>query len=243
MKVAVLSDIHGNLEALEAVLAELAPTGIERYLLGGDIVGYGANPAECIERALALNPVMVAGNHDWAAVGRLEIESFNEAAAQAVRWTARQLGAAERELLDTLPLAYREEGMVVVHSSPSNPSEWPYLTDVHDVRQALDASDRWLCMVGHSHVPFIYGQSGDQEMFDRRPGRYALRPEWRYLVNVGSVGQPRDGDPRACCAVVDLEGHELDLVRVVYPVSIAQAKIRAESALPDFLAWRLQWGF
>lgn len=242
MTTAVLSDIHGNLEALDAVLAEIAARDVGRLLVCGDVVGYGANPAECLDRLMALDPVIVAGNHDWAAVGRLPTESFNDDAAAAVLWTSRQLDEPRREVLGALPLEYRDHSLLAVHSSPCAPSEWPYLVEVDDVRRAIEQSDRPLCFVGHSHVPFVYGLGDGLEAFDRRPGRTALRPDWRYLINVGSVGQPRDGDPRASFAVLHGESRSIELVRVVYAVDAAQDKIRA-AALPDFLAWRLRWGF
>jgi diadenosine tetraphosphatase ApaH/serine/threonine PP2A family protein phosphatase len=243
VSIAVFSDIHGNLEALNSVLGELASRGIRRMMLGGDLVGYGADPVACIERVMEHQPMMVAGNHDWAAIGRIDTGSFNEAAAAAASWTASQLGESHRSLLAALPLEHREDDILLVHASPMSPSEWSYLAEVDDVRHAVEASDRLLCMVGHSHVPFIYGRGDGQEMFDRRPGRHTLKPGWRYLVNVGSVGQPRDGDPRASFAVVDLGSRSVDLVRIRYAVATAQAKIRAVDALPDFLAWRLHWGF
>ncbi|MBN1425298.1 metallophosphoesterase family protein [Candidatus Fermentibacteria bacterium] len=242
MTTAVLSDVHGNLEALDAVLAEIASLDIERLLVCGDVVGYGANPTECLDRLLDRHPVMVAGNHDWAAVGKLPTESFSDDAAAAVLWTSSRLDEPHRQALRTLPLEYRDEILLAVHSSPCAPSEWSYLVEIDDVRRAIETSDRPLCFVGHSHVPFVYGRGEGQEVFDRRPGRYPLRPGWRYLVNVGSVGQPRDGDPRASFALLHGESKTVELVRTPYDIRAAQEKIHA-AALPEFLAWRLRWGF
>ncbi len=241
MRIAVLSDIHGNLQALEAVLEALAPRGIDRYLVAGDVVGYGADPVACVERVRSLGATVVAGNHDRAVTGQLDLATFSHDAAQAARWTARRLGESERSFLSCLPLVYDDEDLLMVHSSPLNPEDWPYLADLSEVRRALAACQRRICFVGHSHVPFVYGR-GEGEAFGRREGRYDLEPSWRYLVNTGSVGQPRDGDPRACCVIVDLGESWLELVRVRYPVEIAQARIRGEEGLPEFLAWRLRWG-
>lgn len=242
MRIAVLSDIHANVEALDAVLAHVASARIETCLVVGDVVGYGADPAGCVERIMRIDAASVAGNHDWAAVGRLGIEAFNESAAAAIRWTASQLGSAHKAYLQDLPLERREAGILMVHSSPRDPAEWPYLADLREVRRAASSVEDPLCVVGHSHVPFVYGRGDGHEVFHRNPGVYPLRAGWRYLVNVGSVGQPRDGDPRSSVGIVDSDARTVELLRIPYPVRDAQAKIRAIAALPDFLAWRLQWG-
>lgn len=241
MKLAILSDIHANLEALTEVLAQASRLGVDGYLVAGDIVGYGADPVACVEMVQDLNAAVVAGNHDWAAVGKLSVDTFNAAAAEAVRWTSWRLEASHKAYLEGLPLSHRTDDLLMVHATPTDPASWDYLVSVSDLREAARHVGGRLCVVGHSHVPFVYRVTDNEECVWQQPGDYPLEPEATYLVNVGSVGQPRDGDPRACFAVLDTDTQVLTLVRVPYPVEQAQEKI-LKAGLPRFLARRLAWG-
>lgn len=243
MRLGLISDIHGNLEALEVCLDELKKRGIDQLAVVGDVVGYGADPAACLSRVREAHPLIVAGNHDWAVSGKIDVSSFNRVALDAVRWTAEQLSPADHAYLDSLPLLHATQDLLLVHASPLRPEEWDYLVDKDDARSAVGSTKHQICFVGHSHVPFFYGVSEIRERFSRDAGSYELEPGWTYLVNVGSVGQPRDGNIHASCALLDIEACSLQLIRVAYPVGRAMAKIQSEPGLPEFLAQRLAWGY
>jgi diadenosine tetraphosphatase ApaH/serine/threonine PP2A family protein phosphatase len=209
----------------------------------GDIVGYGADPSSCVEIVMAKSPLVVAGNHDWAAVGKGDIDGFNEFARQAVVWTMSQLQPNQREYLAKLELEEQLDDILIVHGSPEAPEKWHYIIDRHDARDALTLFDCRICVVGHSHVPFIFGAGPEDECFFTMPGSYRLLPGWKYVVNTGSVGQPRDGNNHASLFVLDLDTSTIDLVRAPYALEQAQNKIRAVPQLHDFLAQRLAWGY
>lgn len=243
MRYGLISDIHSNLEALTAALDELESRTIHQLLVVGDIVGYGADPVQCLEIVMAKHPLAVAGNHDWAAVGKSDIDAFNEFARRAVLWTGAQLASAQRRYLGELALEAWLDDILIVHGSPDAPEEWHYVLDRHDARDVLTLSDCRICIVGHSHVPFIFGTGPEGECFFTETGSYQLLPGWRYVVNAGSVGQPRDGNTCASLFVLDLDTSMLELVRAPYALEKAQEKIRAVPELPDFLAQRLAWGY
>ena len=243
MRIGVIADIHVNLEALTAVLNELKKQGIDRLFVVGDLVGYGADPGPCIDLVMNEEPTVVAGNHDWAAVGKADIAAFNEAARIAVLCTTSQLSDAQAAVLADLCLELRQDDVHLVHASPCLPDRWDYLIDLYDARRAISCSDRKICVVGHSHVPFIYARGEEGEMFVDEAGMYAIQPGWRYLVNVGSIGQPRDGNAQSSVVIIDQSEAALHLLRVPYQVERAQAKIRAVPELPEFLAQRLAWGY
>lgn len=240
MRYAILSDIHGNLEALQAVLADAAARSDALLCLGG-IIGYGADPEPCVdlvgERALAI----VSGNHEHAVVGRLEPGWLNRWARAAAEWTRERLDDDHRAYLGRLPLTAEVGDAWLVHASPVQPDAWDYLVTAQDSVAAFGAfRTRW-CFVGHTHVPGAWslGSSGpahrpEARTVDVEPGR-------RYLVNVGSVGQPRDGDPRAAYAIWDVEAGRVQIRRVAYDVAVARAKILA-AGLPRVLADRLASG-
>jgi len=240
----MLSDIHGNLEALDAVLEALADERIDRYLCLGDVVGYGANPNECLDRIIGLTSDVIAGNHDHAAIGRLDIATFNRYAAEAALWTRRQLTPAGRRYLGTLPYTWRKDDLFAVHASPANPEDWIYLTSHWLTDEAFDAmpGDIALCVVGHTHTPGIFEKraTADRSRQIAAP-EVGMDPECRYIVNVGSVGQPRDGDPRAAYCIYDTAEKRAEIVRVAYDLETAQRKIR-DAGLPEMLADRLESG-
>lgn len=240
MRYAVVSDVHGNLEALGAVLEDVARHGATLVCLG-DVVGYGADPARCVDLVGGRALVTVAGNHEHAVVGRVDRRWFNPVARAAAVWTEAALGADRLAWLAALPLTAEIEDATLVHASPRSPEEWDYLVSAADGFTALPAFATRLCFVGHSHVPAVWsvGSSGPQW----RPGAVdvTLEPGRRYLVNVGSVGQPRDGDPRAAYATWDTEARRVRVVRVAYDVDTARRKI-IEAGLPRVLGDRLVVG-
>jgi diadenosine tetraphosphatase ApaH/serine/threonine PP2A family protein phosphatase len=239
MRLAILSDIHGNLEALETVLAECADLKVDRTVCLGDVVGYGADPDGCIDRVREVADTVLAGNHDWAAVGFEDTRFFNPIALAAIRWTASHLSDARIDYLRERPILSREEGVMYVHASPYHPESWHYLFTPEEGRLGLAYTEAKLCFVGHSHHSFVCTDGGYEEVVGK--GTTSISPDERYLINVGSVGQPRDGDPRAAFAIWDREAGELELCRVPYDIPRAQAKIR-EAQLPGWLAERLAMG-
>jgi len=240
MIVAVLSDIHANLEALEAVLADAAKEKAEAHWCLGDIVGYGADPDAVVERVRSLSGPVVAGNHDWAAAGTTSTRHFNRHAAFAAEWTAGVMKPANLEWLRQLPLVERREGALLVHATPSDPAAWHYCMQVDDALDEMESFREDLCLIGHSHVPGAFERHDDDVRYTRAE-EIVLRPGRRYLVNVGSVGQPRDKDARASYLLFDTTERRLRHARVPYDVAKTQEKILA-AGLPPWLASRLAAG-
>lgn len=240
MRYAILSDIHGNLEALEAVLADAA-SAADGVLCLGDVVGYGADPVACLETVAARAQAITAGNHEHGVAGLLDLGWFNPYARAAAEWTHDRLGDDRRHYVAALPLVVEVDDATLVHASPRNPEEWDYLVSAEDGYAAFPAFATRLCFVGHSHQPGVWslGSVGPEHA----PGAVDVRmePGRRYIVNVGSVGQPRDRDPRAAYALWDVERSRVTIRRVPYDVARAQRKI-VEAGLPRFLSDRLGVG-
>jgi diadenosine tetraphosphatase ApaH/serine/threonine PP2A family protein phosphatase len=239
---AVLSDIHSNLEALEAVLADAGRAGVSEILCLGDFVGYGASPNECVERLRPIVTAAVAGNHDVAVCGRIRLGSFGSNAAQAANWTATVLTPQCQAYLESLPVTVRHAGALLVHASPSEPRAWHYVQEAGEARAEFDTFMESLCLVGHLHRPGTYrldSRTG-QVVYSREP-ETSLDPQGRFLVIVPSVGQPRDGDPRAGYLLWDDGRGWLRQVRVDYDFAAARQRI-LDAGLPPFLGDRLQWG-
>lgn len=250
MRYAVFSDVHGNFEALTAVMDALAGERIDRYLCLGDSVGYGADPTACLARLRACDTVMVGGNHEAACVGKLELSWFHNAARTALVWTRDQLGFTELDFLRRLPLTATVGPFTLVHGTLKQPEKFDYLIDAARAIETMTASQTLMCLVGHTHVPGVMEYDRSQHRLVRvLMGAEALgeilftdHPDTRrYLVNPGSVGQPRDGDPRASAAVIDTEQREVSIRRIPYDVATAQRKIH-QAGLPEFLADRLALG-
>ena len=240
MRRAVLSDIHGNIDALEAVLADLRRSGIESVACLGDFVGYGAAPNECVAALKSLIEAGVVGNHDQASTGRLRLGGFRSDAAVAARWTDERLTPENRAWLIELPFSVVWHGIRLVHASPTEPDEWRYVLSVGEAIEELRGYPERVCLIGHSHVAGAFVESQRRVTYVREP-EIAIDPDIRYLVNVGSVGQPRDGDWRAAYLVVDEDRSVLQHVRVEYDVDRAARRI-LDAGLPPFLAERLRWG-
>ena len=245
MRYLILSDIHANLEALETVL-EHADGLWDQSLVLGDLVGYGADPGAVIVRVQALAPTaIIRGNHDKVACGLDDARDFNTVARIAAEWTSAQLSDEQREYLRTLPQGPTEidERVVICHGAPFD--EDHYIFDANDARRSLAEASRPLCLFGHTHLPVVFRRV-DDALSGGTPDPdvetvVKLQRGVRYLINPGSIGQPRDGDPRAGYAILDDEAQELTMIRVRYPVEEAQAKIHA-AGLPPSLANRLALG-
>lgn len=240
MRIAILSDVHGNLEALEAVLADLDRRPPDRVYCLGDFIGYGASPNECLARLRPLIAGAVLGNHDAAAIGRTPIEFFNADAARAAVWSGGRLTADHATYLTALPYAIELDGARLVHATPAEPAEWHYVVSPSDATAEFAAFGEPLCLIGHTHVPGVWSLDGAEVRYSRKPA-VVMDRQRRYLVNAGSVGQPRDGDPRAAYLLWEVEERRLSHVRVDYDVEGARRRILA-AGLPPFLGDRLLWG-
>jgi len=243
MRILVCSDIHANLPALDAVLKDAGP--VDGVWCLGDVVGYGPDPNECVARIKALpNCLCLAGNHDWAALGRLDLENFNTDARLAALWTAEQLTPESRQFLEERPdhMGPLEERYTLAHGSPRYPI-WEYILDIRTARTSFEYFNTPVCFVGHSHVPVIFQQKSEKvELILPLPGEPMVLNEGRYIVNPGGVGQPRDGDPRASYALLDTEANSVTFCRVPYPVEETQARMIA-AGLPMRLIARLSYGW
>jgi diadenosine tetraphosphatase ApaH/serine/threonine PP2A family protein phosphatase len=246
MRYLVLTDIHANLEALDACLDDARARRFDRTLVLGDLVGYGGDPNDVIERVLALKPAaIVRGNHDKVACGLELADGFNSVAKSAARWTFEALTPAHRTWLSELPAGPTvvDDLIEICHGSPFD--EDAYIFDELDALRALKAATRPLCLYGHTHYPMTFALAGallETEGPSRdAERRLVLQEGFTYLLNPGSVGQPRDGDPRAAYAIVDETRRHVELVRLPYPVEAAQAKV-TKAGLPEVLAQRLAVG-
>jgi predicted phosphodiesterase len=246
MRYLVVSDIHANLEAYDAVMASAAPLSCDRVLVLGDLVGYGADPNAVVERVRALAPfVIIRGNHDKVGSGVETPEGFNAVARSAIQWTYDAMSPDNRAWLAALPAGPVQVNEVIemCHGTPFD--EDAYVFDDLDALRALHAATRPVCLFGHTHVQVGYSIANNafnvETLVETRPLRLPLHGETRYLINPGSVGQPRDGDPRAGFAIVDTDAREVVLHRITYPLARAQARI-IEAGLPEILAQRLAVG-
>ncbi|HVU77378.1 MAG TPA: metallophosphoesterase family protein [Gaiellaceae bacterium] len=243
MRVAVISDIHGNLHALDAVLAEIARTGVDEVWCLGDIVGYGARPNECCDVVRERTQLSLCGNHDLAVLGSIDIAAFSGDAGTAARWTAGVLEASRRAWLSSLePLAQRND-VDLFHASARDPV-WEYVLSEHVALLSLRETKAPVVLVGHSHVALALGWDGAGTEITGGVAPAGTELELRgrrLLLNPGSVGQPRDGDPRAAWLLLDLDAGRAAFHRVAYPIAETQAEIRA-AGLPDALAGRLEHG-
>ena len=240
MRIAVLSDVHGNLPALEAVLEALRPYDAVWQL--GDVVGYGPQPDEVVALLAAENAVGVRGNHDSAAIGDLETDSFNDDARAAVEWTAERIKPATRRWLAALPLRTIDEPFTLVHGSPRDPT-WEYVYSAAIARANLSAFDTDHCLVGHTHVPVVFRErkSGGVETTIAKEGTTIAIGSARLIVNPGSVGQPRDGDPRSSAMLLDTDKGSFEWRRVEYPIEQVQ-QLMTELDMPPRLIARLRFG-
>jgi diadenosine tetraphosphatase ApaH/serine/threonine PP2A family protein phosphatase len=245
MKLAILSDIHANREALTACLAHAQRQGCDGFVFLGDLVGYGADPHACLDivrRHAENGAIVVRGNHDDAALGGL-CEDMNFEAREATYWTRQQLSAEERDFLDHLPYAVEQPGRLFVHASAAEPTKWAYIASQKVAERCLAATHAGSVFVGHVHHPSLYFSVRNQVMaFMPQPGvPVSMTPGRRWLVIAGSVGQPRDGNPAAAYLTFDVVRSQATFYRVPYDWMSAAAKIRA-AGLPDVLATRLEHG-
>jgi len=246
MRIALMSDVHGNREAFAACLEHAAENGVERYVFLGDYAGYGADPGWVIDTVgdhVDRGAVALLGNHDAAVLGTSA--GMNEIAAEAIDWTRAQVNEGQRRFLAGLPLAVEDDERLYVHSSAFEPDAWHYVTDLYAASRSLMATQAHATFCGHTHVPALFHMS--------RTGKFAsfdpverveipLTPQRRWLAVLGSVGQPRDRDPAACYAILDDATSALTYMRVPYDIERAARKI-LDAGLPAVLAARLFDGY
>lgn len=242
MLIAVVTDIHGNRPAFEAVLAAVGEAGADELWCLGDLVGYGAEPDACVQLAAEHADVCLAGNHDLGVLGSISIEDFSTGARLAAEWTATTITDATRDYLGALPSAGERHGVGLFHASPRDPV-WEYVLDTATAQACLDVATLAVNLIGHSHVALSFDRSGGQPVSGapRGEGDAVELAGREWLVNPGAVGQPRDGDPRAAWLLLDQDAGTARWCREAYDVAAAQRAIR-EARLPDVLAERLQYG-
>ncbi len=242
MRYLILSDIHSNLGAFEAVLADAGPFDMIWCL--GDVIGYGPQPNECIERLKALPHVCIAGNHDWAAIDKLDISAFNPDAMRACLWTREQLSPSNWDFIEKLPEKHIEDRFTLVHGSPRHPI-WEYITSSSVAAANFSYFDSMYCFFGHTHIPAVHrstdGLGTGDSLTWPLDDPLTIDAE-RLLINPGGVGQPRDMDPRASYMVLDLERNRIEHRRIAYPVEETQ-QLMLSVGLPPRLAMRLSVGW
>ena len=235
----IIGDIHSNLTALNVVLDELDDAGVDDILCVGDIVGYAAHPSECLEIVRDRASAIVAGNHDWAAAGKVDTSCFNADARDSAKWTSNHLSDEQLYYLANLPLLETIDDITLAHSTLYSPEYFDYVQTTYQARMCFQRQETSVAFVGHSHVPVIFVDDDPVEYF-LRP-QYTIPEDCKALVNVGSVGQPRDMDPRAAYGLYDSETRTLYLKRVKYDVSEVADAIQ-EAGLPSTNARRLKVG-
>lgn len=239
MKIAIFGDIHANLEALQTVLRDAEEQGCASHVCLGDIVGYSANPSECLEIVRAINCPVVKGNHDEGAAGDDPLDELNPLAQAALLWTRKQLTEEQRQWLGDLKLVRQVRGFTIVHATLDSPSAWGYVTNRFDAMASFSYQFTQVCFYGHTHVPRIFEK--DDTVRGARGTDVEIQRGVKYFINVGSVGQPRDGDWRAAYAIYDMQKQVVTIRRLEYDLDTTQAKIRA-AGLPSLLAERLALG-
>jgi predicted phosphodiesterase len=242
MRVAIVSDIHGNRQAFEAVLDAIEASDCQEMWCLGDLVGYGAEPDACVELARRYAAICLAGNHDLGVRGALPLEEFSRGAALAARWTQNVIVPETREYLDKLEPSFLDEHVGMFHASPRDPV-WEYVLSPLQAELCLDVQSHRVCLIGHSHVALSFSRADGESASGqtRGPDEELALADAEWLINPGSVGQPRDGDPRAAWLELDLDAWEAVYRRTEYDIAGAAAAIRA-ARLPDSLAERLAYG-
>ncbi|MEW6170122.1 MAG: metallophosphoesterase family protein [Candidatus Omnitrophota bacterium] len=240
MRYGIFSDIHSNLEALEKVLAAYKDENIDAYFCLGDIIGYATNPNECVKKVNELNCITIAGNHEWGSLDKLDLDYFNELAKIAIIWSKSKLTFDCKDYLESLPLIYKEKDFILVHGSLDYPERFYYIFDENDAEETLNLLETNICFVGHTHKPGFFTKDEGRISYSTN-SKLKIEKSKKYIVNVGSVGQPRDRDSRASFCIYDTKKQDVEIKRIDYEVKKTYDKI-IDTGLPIFLAQRLLTG-
>lgn len=239
MRYAIISDIHSNLVALQNALDSIKTARVDTIICLGDVVGYGPRPNECVELVKDQCEVCLMGNHDHAVLGLTDINYFNQYARESVLWTQRTISPENKSFLKGLPFKHEVNDALFVHSTPIKPEDWDYIFSENDARHHLDSISQNLVFIGHSHIPVVFPYN--HPSFFEEKFQLDFDKE-RYIINVGSIGQPRNEDPRSCFVIYDDQEQSIDYVRLEYDVKKTFQDI-IEKKLSPFLAIRLLHGF
>lgn len=241
MRYGIFSDVHSNIEAFTVVLAYYEKENIDRYIFLGDILGYGANPKEAITLLNDLNPVCICGNHDRAAINKFDVRFFNPAARNAIIWTKKQLSRDDTRYLNSFSLTYEEPHFICVHASLNHPEKFNYVWGITEAGLNFPLFSQQICFMGHSHKMggYILKDNNVSYLYEQT---ITLETGARYIINAGSVGQPRDRDPRASACIYDSDKNLITFTRIEYDIKQAADKI-LKSGLPEIFASRLYVGW
>lgn len=241
MRYGIFSDIHSNLEAFNAVLEAYKKEAIDTYLCIGDVVGYAVNFKECIEKVKEIAAVTIAGNHDWATVDLFSLDYFNRVAKEAIVWTQDRLDDSSRYFLGSTRSIYKNEDLTLVHGTLDNPTEFHYLIDEYIAKDTFRLMETALCFVGHTHKAGIFVEDRFGGVYYQQNDFSDISLENKYIIDVGSVGQPRDRNPQAAYSIYDTKRKEVQIKRISYDVQTTVKKIY-DAGLPEFLGRRLLSG-
>ncbi|MFZ5516314.1 MAG: metallophosphoesterase family protein [Candidatus Zhuqueibacterota bacterium] len=238
MRYAIISDIHSNLEALETVLKLIEKEHIDKIFCLGDVVGYGPFPNECLNLVKQNCEVILTGNHDFACIEKSELLYFNQFAKEAIEWTVTQLSDETLREIANLPLEHKGDNYCLVHSNPYAPSSWDYILSIDDAIFNFSKFNEQLCFIGHSHQPIIYIENRDANYSFTTDRELEIKEGHRYIINVGSVGQPRDNNPKSAFGIFDTQTRSYQLKRISYDIHKTYDAMRS-FGLPEFLAERI----
>lgn len=241
MRYGILADIHANLEALCAVIQAYKKESIDKYLCVGDIVGYAASPNECAQQINGLVAASAGGNHDLAGLGLFPLNHFNPSAKAAIYWTRQNLDKKCIAFLSAAKLVFQNNDLTLVHGTLDHPGDFNYLTDPYIAGNTFKLLKTKVCFVGHTHVPAVFIKDKDGRISYQEENFIKIEEDKSYIVNVGSVGQPRDGNPQAAYCVYDSAKNQIQIKRVDYDVATTQKKV-INAGLPAWLAMRLASG-
>ncbi|OGV95766.1 MAG: hypothetical protein A3I04_00800 [Nitrospinae bacterium RIFCSPLOWO2_02_FULL_39_110] len=238
---AIFSDVHSNLEAFQSVLQKIKKLHIERKIFLGDIVGYCADPNESIDILKSSTDVILGGNHDHGAASITDISNFNHYAVAAILWTRDTLTSEHKEFLKNLPANMVTDNLTLAHSSPKEPLMWHYILNMSDAIENFEYFNTPLCFIGHSHQPIAIEKDAEGTVNVLRDKIIKLKPTSRYIINAGSIGQPRDGNPDSSFVIYDSGNMTVEFRRIPYDITLTQEKMKREG-LPDYLIERLNYG-
>ena len=241
MKIAVISDIHGNLEALTAVLKDIENHQVDATHCLGDVIGYGSDPRACLQLVEENCDIKLIGNHEYMLLGRSSTEQCNPSARDSFEWTKQELNDYDMSLIEKYEMQQIRGDILFIHASTFKPEEWHYIVSREQAGRAFNHLDQSVCFFGHSHLPTIFLEMPEELPRAKVGHDFLMDPEQRYLINVGSVGQPRDNDPRASYVVADIDTGDVYFNRVEYDIKTAQDKM-AHARLPQMLIERLSVG-